>query len=595
MKRRALTVNAALGAVVATEAASIAALALWPVGRSGWWPAAVITAVAGIALLVRVHNRNLVMWLADRVRWRHARRRTTPAGAAVDVSHGGAVYGVRTADHEAVTVIEVAGRPYSPTYLRGASLSLTRNVVPLDILIGLLDQPGGLRLGIDIVSDGFRVRRGTGYPQLYVTLLAGRGAAGHRNTYLVVRLDITESMNGLAYRRSIGAAAAAATERIVNELEQAGVRARPLSADEHDTVLQTLGINLACPPPRPAPEPDDESESDSAQALDDDDDFGDDALLAASGAPGRHRRAAAPTSTRPPSPALPTAPQQSRPKIDVGWNTIHTSDGFVTSYYFSPEDITTDTFTQMWSLPADHVVHMVSLRKPHRGPVLVSALVRLTTPNTPDAPPTLYLNPLPGDQAAAALRVAPTSTPRLALPTAPLTEPHSLRIAVGPTGILVGSALRDDPHGPVPVRRDDLVMLSLTDARHPTRIVMDTAEFYVRQLIIRAAAAGEKIAIYSRHPQHWLSVSQPNITIAEPGRPAEFVPSIIVNDRAPLAPPSVFSSTVITVGSLKKDATEPDIMFEQTSQSTVRITTKGSQLPLDVAMVVFRQEQTWTG
>jgi hypothetical protein len=37
----------------------------------------------------------------------------------------------------------------------------------------------------------------------------------------------------------------------------------------------------------------------------------------------------------------------------------------------------------------------------------------------------------------------------------------------------------------------------------------------------------------------------------------------------------------------------PDIRFEQISESAVRITTASRSL--DVAMVVFRQEQTWTG
>ena len=47
------------------------------------------------------------------------------------------------------------------------------------VLTELLDQPGGLQLaGIDMVSSGQRVRRGSGYPPLYCTLLADRPAAG---------------------------------------------------------------------------------------------------------------------------------------------------------------------------------------------------------------------------------------------------------------------------------------------------------------------------------------------------------------------------------------------------------------------------------
>jgi type VII secretion protein EccE len=530
-----------------------------------------------VLLLVTVHRRNVATWVAARVRWMAARRYTTAVGAAVDISHGGAVYGVRTAGNEAVTVVEVDGRAYSPTFLRGSTVSRTDNVLPLGVLIGVMEQPGGLHLGVDIASAGFRVRPGTGYPQLYSTLLADRGAAGQRSTRLIVRLNISESMRGLVYRRSIGSAAAAATERTIKALAQEGIRCRALGAEEQDVVLAELSVGLACPPPRPV----------LADDIDEAGRGGDGAgELVAVG--GRRRRTAAAAEAD-----ASAGPQQVRPKADVGWNTINANPGYVTSYYFSPEDITTDSFNQMWSLRSDHVVHITTLRKRPGGPVLVSALVRTTDPRRPQQPPTLFLNPLPGDQYAAALCAAPASRPRLNLPARVLDAPQDLQIAIGPTGILVGAALRDDKSGYPEIQSDDLVMWALTDPQQPTRIVMDTSEFYVRQLLIRAAAAGERIAIYSYDPSRWYSVSQPNVAVVERGRPAEFVPTIIVNDRPHIAPSAGLSSTVITLGHSPSDAAAPDIRFEQISESTVRITTAGRSL--EVAMVVFRQEQTWTG
>ena len=216
-----------------------------------------ITVVAIIALVVTVHRRNAATWVAARARWLRARRTAVPTGAAVDIAQGSIVCGVRTDTHEAITMIRVAGRPDSPTFLRTSAVSNTANLLPLDVLIGLLDQPGDLHLGIDVVSAGHRVRRGTGYPALYSTLLADRPAAGQRSTRLVVRLDIPESVAGLAYRRSIGTAAAAATERIINALFQVGVRASALGAAELDAALAELGAGLAAPPP-PQPLTDDE-------------------------------------------------------------------------------------------------------------------------------------------------------------------------------------------------------------------------------------------------------------------------------------------------------------------------------------------------
>ena len=132
--------------------------------------------------------------------------------------------------------------------------------------------------------------------------------------------------------------------------------------------------------------------------------------------------------------------------------------------------------------------------------MLVSALVRTGDPQPPPQPPTLNLNPLPGDQYAATLRAAPTALPHLSVPARELNGGEPLDIPIGATGILVGAARYDDPAADPPVQADDLVMLSLTDPDRATRISMQTSDFYVRQLLIRAAAVGERIAIYSHQP-----------------------------------------------------------------------------------------------
>jgi len=580
VKARTLTVRPTLAVVIGAEVVGIVAFAALPVARFGWWPAAAITAVTLIVLSVAVHRRNVVAWLVARVRWLRRRRYTTPVGAAIDVSHGDVVYGVRTAGDEAVTVIRVDGRPYAPTFLRGSTVSRTVNVLPLEILTRFLEQPGGLRVAIDVVSSGYRVRPESGYPQLYTTLLADRGAAGQRTTHLVVRMQIRASLAGLSYRRSIGTTAAAATERIIKALQQDGVRAVALTAAEHDELLDTLSLGLATAPARPAvTDPDDRDEDDPAA---DPDPAGEgEPADGPAGAGGRAARRAARRAAK---------PEKVRAGADVGWRTINVRPGYVTSYYFSPEDISTATFNQMWALRTDRVVHVLMLSK-HHGAVRVSALVRTNDPRPPEQPPTLDLNPLPGSQYEAVLAAAPTSRPDLRLPSRLLT-PGELELPIGPTGILVGSAMRDDPAAEPEVQRDDLVMWALSDPQRPTRIKMDTSDFFVRQLLIRAAAAGERIAIYSADPRRWVSVSQSSIAVVEPRRPAEFVPTIIVSDHPRVAPPAGLAPTVITVGHAP-DGSAPDIRFQQNSPTAVRIFT--GPKALDIAVVVFRQEQTWTG
>ena len=541
MKARAIGVNATIPVVVGVEVAVLAAIVIFPPARMSWWPTAAVAVVAIALLMVTVYRRNAVKWAVDRVRWRRRRRRTDSPDAAIDIPHGASLYGARVPDGfdgEAITMIEVTGQAYSPTLLTGSATALTPNRLPLDALTGLLDQPGGIRLsGIDVVSSGLRVRRGIGYPPLYSTLLADRPAAGQRRTYLVVRLDIANSVSGLAYRSTVGAAAAAATERIVNALLQRGVRAKPLTAKDLDAALVDLGASLATVPA--------EAEPDNA-----------------------------PVGPRIPTPVAPTE----------SWKSIEAHPGYLTSYYFSPEDITTNTLNQMWALRSDAVVQTISLTKrrgPTEGRAWVSALVRVNDPQAPTRPPTLYLNPLPGNQGPAATRSAPLPRRFDAMPARPL-DASPLELPVGSSGVLVGTT-----------QRGDLLLLSLTDPDQATRVALHTGMPYACQLLVRAAAVGERIAIYTDKPARWRQLEQPLIAVVDRRHPPEFVPSIIVSDRAGGPPPAGLASTVVTIGDAERNAPTPDLSFTQISASTVRIAT--SAFTTDVQIATFKAEQPFLG
>ncbi len=541
MKARTIGINATIPAVIGVEVAVIAAILIFPPARMSWWPTVAVALIAVAALLVTVHRRNAFRWFVDRLSLRRRRRRTESPAAAVDIPHGAALYGVRVADRldgEAITMIEVTGQAYSPTLLTGSATALTPNRLPLDALTGLLDQPGGIRLsGIDVVSSGLRVRRGTGYPPLYSTLLADRPAAGQRRTYLVVRLDIEKSVAGLGYRSTVGAAAAAATERVVNELLQRGVRASALTAKDLDAALVELGAGLAAVP--------------AGVGADD-----------------------SPLVARTPTPVAPTET----------WKSIAAHPGYLTSYYFSPEDIATNTLNQMWALRSDAVVQTISLTK-RRGDgedgVWVSALVRVNDPQAPTRPPTLYLNPLPGYQGPAAVRSAPLPRRFDAVPARPL-DAAPLEVPVGASGVLVGTT-----------QRGDLLLLSLTDPDQATRIALHTGMPFACQLLVRAAAVGERIAIYTDKPARWRQLEQPLIAVVDRRHPPEFVPSIIVSDRAGGPPPAGLASTVITIGDSDRNAPTPDLSFHQMSPSTVRIAT--AAFTTDVQIATFKAEQPFLG
>ncbi len=539
MKVRTIGFGPTIPAVIGVELVVLASLAVFPPTHATWWPSAGIAVVAIAALLVTVHRRSAAAWLVALVRfWRRRRHAPVVVPAAVDIPHGSQLYGVRVVDGQAITMVTVSGQAYSPTVLTGSATALTPNRLPLDALVAQLDQPGGIRLaGIDIVSSGVRVRRGIGYPPLYSTLLADRPAAGQRTTRLVVRLDIAGSTDGLRYRESVGAAAAAATERIVNMLLQRDVRATAATAKDLDAALIELSAGLVtC-----------ESTPEDADA---------------------ERVSEKPVAV---------------PESTESWRTVRSQSGFLSSYYFSAEDVTTNALNQMWALRSDAVVQTVSLSKKRGrtgGQPRVSALVRLSDPKPPANPPTLYLNTLPGDQGPAALHGVPANRGFTWALTRPL-YPDGLDIPVGSSGVLVGNTLRGD-----------LLLLTLTDPERSTRISMRTSMAYTRQLFLRAAAVGERIAIYTDDPARWSTLEQPLIAVVDQHHPPEFVPSIIVSDRAVGPPPAGLASTVISLDDSESEAV-PDISFTQTAPSTVQITT--AAFSADVHIATFKAEQPFLG
>ena len=125
-------------------------------------------------VLTRVRTGVAARWTAERL------RRGAAVAAAIDVTQGSIVCGVRPDRYEAVTMVRVTGRPYTLTLLRGSSRIVSTNVVPLEVLAGLLDQPGALHLaGIDVLNAGYRVRpRATGYPPLYANAVGRWGRSG---------------------------------------------------------------------------------------------------------------------------------------------------------------------------------------------------------------------------------------------------------------------------------------------------------------------------------------------------------------------------------------------------------------------------------
>lgn len=503
MRAPVITVRAAAKDVIGAEAVLLAVVAALPLAglRPGWPVLVGLTAVLAALISVHVHGHTLP---ARALMWLHTRRHPDLAAHIpdpIDIRRGEMVIGVQRDDTTATTVVRLAGRPYSPTVLPGHRRAVTPNTVPLAVIADQLTQPGPLVMaGIDIVSAGSRVAGASGYAPVYSAVLTDQSAAGQRDSYAILRVDLAASTHGLALRDSVEDAAAATAERLICALRQHNCRATALSANEvRDLIGELAGPQL--------------------QAV---------------------------SKTR-------------RDRLD-------NESSHWASYFYSPDDITTANLDDIWAWQIDGAVSTVTVAPAPAG-VAVTALVRTHTSIPAALAPTAYLNSLPGQQSVAAASCVPGG-PRLAgLPHLVLTDPAGLRIPIGAAGVLVGAIHADGQRRPV--------LLPLSDPSQRTRIRMNTSDVYLRQLLIRAAATGSPVSVYTDDPDRWSGLNDPLIDIhAAANEPSATPPAIVVKDRADGKPQSAAS----TIVSLPADSSypaglAPDIDINEPTPGEIEVTT----------------------
>ena len=197
---------------------------------------------------------------------------------------------------------------------------------------------------------------------------------------------------------------------------------------------------------------------------------------------------------------------------------------------------------------ADDFVDQEAWRRPKAAPGCRRWCGSTTRRRRPDRPPSISTRcpviRVPRRRGRPRCRAGSTRCPHGRWTPSPLDLP------VGSSGVLVGTT-----------QRGDLLLLSLTDPDQATRIALHTGMPYACQLLVRAAAVGERIAIYTDKPARWRQLEQPLIAVVDRRHPPEFVPSIIVSDRAGGPPPAGLASTVVTIGDAERNAPTPDLSF----------------------------------
>ncbi|MCV7377148.1 type VII secretion protein EccE [Mycobacterium alsense] len=262
------------------------------------------------------------------------------------------------------------------------------------------------------------------------------------------------------------------------------------------------------------------------------------------------------------------------------WKAIRGEAGWMTTYAYPAEAITSHVLAQAWTLRVDDVIQNVTV---YSGG-MCTATVTVRTPTPAPSPPSVVLRRLNGEQAAAA--AANMCGPRPILRGLRRSQlPESLIVEIGPSGVLVGK-----------LANGDRLMIPVTDAGELSRVFVAGDDAIVKRIVIRTAGAGERVCVHSRDAKRWASVRMPAVSVVSTSRPAPRT-TVSVVEHAPTAiSPAPRPATVITVapaGTALPDGHGHtfEVVIEQVSGATVKVTAAGQSWLVD--MDLFRAENRY--
>ncbi len=255
------------------------------------------------------------------------------------------------------------------------------------------------------------------------------------------------------------------------------------------------------------------------------------------------------------------------------WRSVRSDSGWLTTYWYRRQYITTEILEQAWALRADGLVQNVTLFPGGTA----TATVTLVTAQPPTAPPAVILTGRPGEQAAAvaASLCGPTQWLR-GIRRAPL--PASLRIPVGASGVLLGK-----------VGAGDRMLLPLGDPGELSRIHLAAEDALAKRLVIRAAGAGDRVTVHTKDLARWASVRMPDIAVTDRPRPIAGTTLSVVDGTVSPAPRP---NTIISVGAPGQVARgSADVVIMQNGPAHVDVTAAGRMYHVEVEL--FRAENRY--
>jgi type VII secretion protein EccE len=277
--------------------------------------------------------------------------------------------------------------------------------------------------------------------------------------------------------------------------------------------------------------------------------------------------------------------------FETGWNQVRQRGrGYLTSFYFSAADLRADKLDEVWTYTAEptrpltHTTLVVALRR-RNTTVVASAMLRVVSGQPLASPPAPHLHRSRGWQWEALERTMIGAARLQGLPCVPVTAELDKAVVVGPSGVMLGG-----------VGHDELLLMPLSDPAQPTQIILRTKEdFAVRQLIRRAAATGERVAVYDIGRRWAMTAASQYIwNTADPSATPPWVPTLVVHNGQFNPYPGAWSSVTVvrepTPASSKGSSADIELDVDL-GAGRILLRTRRFNLPL--VPVAIRNEQTY--
>lgn len=254
------------------------------------------------------------------------------------------------------------------------------------------------------------------------------------------------------------------------------------------------------------------------------------------------------------------------------WHSVRGEFGWLTTYAYKSADITTEALAQAWSLRVDAVTSNITVF-PDRT---VTATLTVRSAQPPTDPPNTRVLRLPGEQIDALSATMCAPIPRLrGVRRSPI--PASLIVPIGPSGVLIGKTLGGER-----------LLLPMAGPGEPSRVHIVADDTIAKRIIIRAAAAGDRITLHTKDIARWERLRMPNIAVVDQSRPAPGTTLSVVDGTIF---PATRVTTTLVVSPCGTAVTNADVTIIQSAPTMVSICAAG--ITSEAEIELFRAENRY--